>query len=200
MPLKIPVAHDFVCPWCWVALFQAKRLIAEEGVEIDWKGYELWPAELEKPVPNPPAPVNPDRPPVPSRLDFFLIADDVELPKVERPKGILTHNAHEAVEFAKANGRGFEFCELLYRAYWEHGVNINDPAQLFNLAAANGIDEVGLMKTIAEKTYNGNIVGFDDAAYANGVYNVPTFTIGGDRYAEQPYAVLVKAVRTAKQP
>jgi len=198
MSLTIPVAHDFVCPWCWVGLLQAKRLIAEEGVEIEWVGYELWPENLPKPPPSPPKQVNPDRPPVPSRLEFLLMMDGVELPSVERPKGILTHNAHEALEFAKAQGRGFEFCEVLYRAYWERGVNINDPAQLFNLADRHGLDQIGLIKTIAERTYADKIVGFDEPSYATGIYNVPTFTIGDMRYAEQPYAVLQKAVREAK--
>jgi hypothetical protein len=40
-------------------------------------------------------------------------------------------------------------------------------------------------------------VGFDDPAYASGVYNVPTFFIGEERYAEQPLTVLKKAVRGA---
>ena len=199
MPLTIPVAHDFTCPWCWVGMLQAKKLIAQEGVEIDWKGYELWPEELARPLPTAPTPPNPNRPPVPSRLDFLLIADTVELPKVDKPPRMLSHNAHEAVEFAKASGKGFDFVEALYRAYWEHGANISDPAQLHNLAVEHGLDPVGLLKAIAERTYKAQIVGFDDPAYASGIFNVPTFTIGGERYAEQPYAVLVNAVRAAKQ-
>ena len=28
-PLKVTIAHDYLCPWCWVGFFQAKRLKEE---------------------------------------------------------------------------------------------------------------------------------------------------------------------------
>ena len=180
-------------------MLQAKKLIAEEGVDIEWKGYELWPAELPRPLPTAPTPPIPNKPAVPSRLDFLLIADGVELPKVDKPPRMLTHDPHEAVEYAKQFGKGFEFVEALYRAYWERGVDISDPAQLLCIAESLGLEPVGLLKAIAEKSYKDEIIGFDEPAYASGIFNVPTFTIGGERYAEQPYVVLQKAVRAAKQ-
>lgn len=195
MAITIPVAHDFICPWCWVGLLQAKRLMAEEGVEIEWLGYELWPADLPRPLPTAPTPPNPDRPETPSRLDFLLIADGVELPKAVKPARMLTHNAHEAAEYAKTKGKGFEMVEALYRAYWERGVNIDEPETLQILAKPLGLDGEGLADAIAKQAYKDRIVGFDDPAYASGVYNVPTFYIGGKRYAEQPYVVLQEAVR-----
>ncbi|MHB8635643.1 MAG: DsbA family oxidoreductase [Fimbriimonadaceae bacterium] len=200
MPLIIPVAHDFTCPWCWIGLVQAKRLVAEEGVEIEWKGYELWPADLARPLPTAPTPPIPNKPAVPSRLDLILIADGLELPRAVKPPRMLTHNAHEAVEFAKLTGKGFELCEELYRAYWERGVTISEPHYLESLAGPHGLDPQGLRQAIHEHTFKDRIVGFDEPAYASGIFNVPTFTIGGERYAEQPYAVLVKAVRAATQP
>lgn len=197
MALTIPVAHDFICPWCWVALFQAKRLKEEFGAEIEWKGYELFPDELEwpdgKPQPEPPA----NRPPVPSRLDFILVADDLELPSVVRPHKMRTHNAHEALEYAKTEGKADAFAEALYRAYWEQGREINKPEVLRELATGL-LDDVDVMAAaVSERRFAGNLVGFDDDAYAAGVYNVPTYWIGGERYAEQPYAVLKKAVEKA---
>jgi len=57
-----------------------------------------------------------------------------------------------------------------------------------------------LVKAIAERSYQHNIIGFDDPAHATGVYNVPTFFIGGDRYAEQPYSVIRKAVHALARP
>jgi predicted DsbA family dithiol-disulfide isomerase len=199
MSLKIPVAHDFICPWCWVGLLQAKKLIAEEGVEIEWKGYELIPEELPWPDHAPTPPI-PNKPLLLSRFEFLLVADGVELPKVDKPSKMRSHNAHEAAEYAKARGKGFEFVEAAYRAYWERGVNINDPAQLICIAESLELDPVGLLKAIQEKTYKAEIVGFDDPAYASGVFNVPTFYIGEERYAEQPYTVLKKAVRATTQP
>ena len=75
MPLTIPVAHDFICPWCWVGLHQARRLQEELGVDIEWRGYELYPEDLE--WPDYPSPTQPpiNKPSVPSRLDLLLAAE-----------------------------------------------------------------------------------------------------------------------------
>ena len=35
---------------------------------------------------------------------------------------------------------------------------------------------------------------FDDDAYNSGIYNVPTYFVGDERLAEQPYVVLRDAV------
>ena len=35
MSLIIPVAHDFICPWCWVGLLQVNRLKEEFPVDFE---------------------------------------------------------------------------------------------------------------------------------------------------------------------
>ncbi len=194
MEITIPVAHDFICPWCWVALLQAKRLENEFGAKIEWLGYELFPTDLEWPdwAPGPEPPAN--KPPTPSRFDFLLAADDIEMPTAERPKKMRTFNAHEAVEYAKTEGVGNELIEVLYRALWERGEEINDLDVLRRLAAGVVKNVDALIQAAASDQFRDKIVKFDDDAYAIGVYNVPTFYIGGKPYAEQPYSVLRKAV------
>ena len=176
-------------------MLQTQRLREEFGAEIEWRGYELFPDELEWPAPGAPAPEPPaNKPSVPSRLEFILLADDIELPKAVRPQQMRTHNAHEALEFAKSEGKADAFAEALYRAYWERGREINKPEVLREIA--NGIldDVEAMLRAVGERRYAGDIVGFDDEAYAGGVYNVPTYWIGNERYAEQPYSVLKRAV------
>src|SRR5471030_116773 len=58
MGITLPVANDFICPWCWVGLLQARQLQREFGVKFDWLGFELFPAEPEWPeyTPGPPPP------------------------------------------------------------------------------------------------------------------------------------------------
>ncbi len=200
MALSIPIAHDFICPWCWVGLLQARKLQAEFGVGIDWVGYELFPPELEWPdypaAPEPPA----NKPVTPSRFEFLLYADGLELPKSERPKKMRTYNAHQAVEYAKTEGVADEVIEILYRAYWEEGKEINNPAIILELLQGTIKDLEALQVAIETRQFQHNIVGFDEPAYDSGVYNVPTFFIGGQRYAEQPYTALQKAVSATLVP
>ncbi|HVT11933.1 MAG TPA: dihydrofolate reductase family protein [Fimbriimonadaceae bacterium] len=197
-PLAIPVAHDFTCPWCWIALFQAKRLQAEFGVEIEWRGHELWPEELEWPEYRPAAAI-PGRPPVLSRLDFLKMMDGIEVPTAERPKRMRVHAALEAVEFFKEKQPESvdAFVEAVYRAYWERAERIGDADVLEVLAGRFGIDLVDFCEALESRRYRDRVVHFDAPSYKVGVFNVPTFWIGGERYAEQPYVVLRKAMLAA---
>lgn len=195
MPHTIPVAHDFTCPWCWVGLFQAKRLKDEFGFDIEWLGYELWPEELGWPEPKPSDPPPEDKPKTPGRLELLLWADGIELPKVEKPKRMRIHNAHEAVEYAKTEGVADAMVEALYRAYWVEGREIDNPTVIRDLAKGIVRDLEALDHAIATRRFADRIVGFDIPAHESGVYNVPTFFVGTERIAEHPYAYLRKKVR-----
>lgn len=193
----IPVAHDFICPWCWVGLLQVKRLQEEFGVSFEWLGYELFPESLEWPDSPPPQVPPLNKPRVLSRFDFLLVADGVQMPYADRPKKMRTYNAHQAVEYAKTEGVHTQLVEALYEAYWVRGEEINDIDVIVRIADSIVNDREALVQVIKNKAFEDKVVGFDDAAYASGVYNVPTFTIGGERYAEQPYVNLRKAILKA---
>jgi len=195
--MTVPVAHDFICPWCWIGLLQARKLQKEYGVEIDWIGYELFPEELEWPDYPAAKPDPANKPATPSRLQFLEYADDIQVPKIDRPRKMRTHRAHLAVELAKKHGVADSFVEALYRAYWEEGKEINDIAVLETIAYGRFPADVDLRAAIKAEEGAENIVHFDDDAYKNGVYNVPTFFIEDQRLAEQPYVVLKNALEAA---
>ena len=192
--MKIPLAHDFTCPWCWIGLHQAHRLEEQFGAEIEWLSYELMPDELEWSTPAPPTTPDPNRPPVPTRLELAYAAEGMEKPTAERPRRMRSHNAHEAVEFAREEGVANELVDRLYHAFWEEGQEINNPQVLAELAEGIVKDVPGMLRAIEERRFRDRIIGFDNPAYASGVYNVPTFYIDGERYGEQPYMVLEKAM------
>lgn len=196
MSLNIPLAHDFVCPWCWVAVFQVEKIKREYDVEIEWRGFELWPKELERPISEPPR-VIPSKPPIPTRFDLMLMLERLESPKVERPKGMSTHQAHLAAEFAKSKGKGEAFILELYRAFWERGELIEEIEFLTRTGEKFGLASSEMRTSIESEQFADQIVGFDAPAYKTGIFNVPTFIIDGERFAEQPYIVLEKAVAKA---
>lgn len=196
MSLKIPVAHDFVCPWCWVAVHQMERLKKEFDVEFDWLSYELWPADLPRPVVEPPR-VIPSMPPIPTRLDLMLASENMELPPVERPKRMNSHKALLASEFAKEQGMGEPFILEIYRAFWDRGEFIGETEWLGNTASHFGMDAEAMRESIDSEQFADRIVGFDAPAYKTGIFHIPTFIIDGKKYAEQPYRVLEKAVAEA---
>jgi len=197
----IPVAHDFVCPWCWVGWHQAKQMQEEFGVEIEWRGYELFPEWMAFPssAPAKPDSVKSDRPVTPTKMQLAYAAQGMNPPTNKFKGDIRTHKAHELVELAKTVNKADAMVERLYRALWEEGKNIDDADVLVAEAAAVGLNEADARAVIEEFPFKNNIVEYDDDAYATGVYNVPTFFIGGERYAEQPYRVLRPALAQAIQ-
>ena len=196
MILTIPLAHDFSCPWCWIALHQIERLKKEYPIQIEWRSYELWPKDLERP-PSVPRAVNPLMPKVPSRLDLMLALERLELPAVERPQRMSTHNAHLAAQFAQANGYGEPYILALYHAHWNEGQSLEEVEYLVTLAEPFHLDADRMRRSILTEEFADRIVPFDAPAYKSGVFHVPTFIIDGKPYAEQPYHVLEAAVAEA---
>lgn len=196
--LVIPVAHDFSCGWCWIGLSQTKRLQQEFAIRFDWIGYELYPESMPLPGPSAPRPEeHPNKPKTPSRLALAYAAEGMDPPTNKHPL-TRTHNAHEAVEYAKFEGVQDRLVERLYRAFWEEATNIDDIPTLLKLSQGIVESLSELERAIVERRFKDKIVPYDDEAYASGVYNVPTFWIGGERYAEQPYRVLAAALQKAK--
>ena len=200
MPLTIPIAHDFICPWCWVGLLQMRRLQEEFDVAPEWRGYELFPEGMDYPAasPEPARPAN--RPATPSRFDLMLAAEGIAMPKGPHPRGMKTTNAHLACVAARDQGAEDAMVEALYRAYWERGETINDLGVIERVARGVVADAPAILRCVRQRCGMDEIVPYDDPAYATGVYNVPTFFVGRERLAEQPYAVLARAVeRTLKE-
>ena len=189
----IPVAHDYICPWCWIGLFQAQRLQREFGVTIDWIGYELLPEHMpyasSAKVPEPP-----NRPPTLSRFALLMAAEGMVLPPIPKPPDVRSFNAHQATEYAKTEGVQDALVEAIYRAFWEEGRNINKVDVLCETAKGIVTNIDAMIEAILTDQFGDKVVDFDDDAHANGVYNVPTFFIGENRLAEQPYAAIRKSM------
>ncbi|HJP82023.1 MAG TPA: DsbA family protein [Fimbriimonadaceae bacterium] len=196
MSQTIPLAHDFICPWCWIAVHQIARLRKEFEFQVEWRSYELWPAELERPPDQARAPI-PNQAPIPTRLELMLALEHLEIPKIDRPKRMNSHRAHLAAQFALGAGMGEPYILELYKAFWERGENLDEPEILANLAAEFGVDSNNMLDSIRSNRFDDRIVKFDAPAYKTGIFHVPTFIIGGIPYAEQPFHVLQKAMAEA---
>lgn len=193
--VTVKVAHDYNCGWCWIGILQIERLQAEFGVEFELIPYELYPLEMEWPdaPPRPEPPAN--RPPTLSRFQLACYASGMAPPVQKGPPKLRTHNCHLATEFAKQEGVHLEYARRLYDAYWVEGTDISQVEELCRLAKGLVSDIAGLRESVNQEVFADRITEFNTPAYESGVYNVPTFFIGGQRYAEQPYAVLAAALQ-----
>lgn len=189
--LHVTIAHDYLCPWCWVGFFQAKRL-KEEFPQIQqvWQGYELLPEELGPLPTHDPHPKDPDAPL--SRFDLFSQAEGAPVPEGRTIGIIRTHDALEGAAYVqdKEPEKFDAYNEAVYRAFWEQSEDISDLNVLGRLALESGLDQAAFLGDVASKAYSSAIVRFDDDAYAADVTHVPTFIFRGERCAEAPYTTV----------
>ncbi|HLK60994.1 MAG TPA: DsbA family protein [Chthonomonadaceae bacterium] len=186
---RLIVAHDCICPWCWIAVRQAERLKEEfPTLELRWVGFELLPEGMVY-TPAPRDPNADKKPPIPTRFELMLLAEGLTLPT---RKGKLSNSrrALEGGEFAWEAGRQWAYIVRLYHAYWEEDRDISDLAVLRDVAEGAGLDGVAYLEALENRTYRDQIVEFDDPAYEAGVYNVPTWKFPEAWVAETPYSTV----------
>jgi len=186
---RLTVAHDFICPWCWVAWEQAKKLAIEfPTLELDWVGFELLPEGLDY-TPSVPESNAPKKPRIPGRFELLLLAEGLTLP--ERTHSFSrSRKALEGVEYAKTEGKANAYLGGVYHAYWEEDRDIADREVLKDVAAKAGLDVAAFTRALEERTYRDTVVEYDDPAHAAGIWNVPTWEFPEEWVAEQPYSLV----------
>ena len=190
---NIVIYHDYLCPWCWVGFFQAKKLTEETGVAFEWVGASLYPPELDGPPSSPgPRPETPVDPGVPkSRFELFCDAEQI-FPPSPRPGFVRTHNALLAAEWAKQNGGFDALNEAIYRAYWERCEDIEDIDVLAALAERPRPRRRVARRVGPRGRFDDKILRFDDGAYNVGVRHVPTFLFGAEELLAEAHYVELK--------
>ena len=180
MALKVVMFSDFVCPFCYIGFEIVRGLKAEFGFDLEWRGFQIhpdWPAE------GIPAERMRELGNADARRAAWerikALADTIRLPM--KPPAILTNSrlALEAAEFARDVGKGEEFEERVYRAYFQEGANIGDAEVIGGLAAEVGIDRAKLAETLSSGKYSLKLKNNSLIANQRGVSGVPTFIING---------------------
>lgn len=107
-----------------------------------------------------------------------------------------TRLAHEATEYARAQGRANEFHKVVFRKVYAEG---QDPSQwdvLRSAAEEAGLDADEMQREVEDETYKANVEEQVRRAYQIGVTGVPTYVVN-ERYAivgAQPYEVFKRAL------
>ncbi len=96
---------------------------------------------------------------------------------VEREWVPSSRRAHEATEFARAEGRVEPFHAAVLHAYWSEGRDIHDWAVLEAAATHAGLDAAAMRTAVDAGTFAPIVDERVEAARALGVEAVPTFLI-----------------------
>lgn len=202
MPLRVDVWSDLVCPWCHIGLHRLRRLVREEGLDVDLvhHAFQLDPARTRS---------EPTRAYLASRyggdVDAMMrnaeraaAAEGLEL-HLARTIACNTRDGHRVVALARRRGMQDAVLLRLMRAHFEEGADLGDRAVLARLAGEAGLDAAQAAAMLEADAFQGEVNADLDQARAMRVHGVPFFLFGG-RYAfsgAQPDAAFREAVRLA---
>jgi len=168
-----------------------EKLRQNYDVEVQWKAFPLHPEVSEEGLTLEElfAGRNIDIAQAMARLKS--VADDLGLPLGKRTKTYNSRLAQELGKWAESKGKGDEFHDAVFRAYFVDGKNIGKVDVLIDLAKSAGLPEKEVRKALQSRTFQ-NAVDSDWARSRElGITAVPTFVI--DHHAvvgAQPYEVL----------
>jgi predicted DsbA family dithiol-disulfide isomerase len=170
--VRIEVASDVVCPWCYIGkkrLEKALALLGEMQPEVRWLPFQLNPSMPKEGMPRAEYRKAKFGSLERSRaLDARVIAEgksegiDFAFERIERTPN--TAAAHRLIALAADQNR---IVDALFRAYFEEGKDIGDPAVLAAIAAQCGVTGW------PEKAQD--VSGLEEDVRGMGISAVPTF-------------------------
>ncbi|WP_107039484.1 DsbA family oxidoreductase [Brumimicrobium mesophilum] len=189
--MKIEVWSDVMCPFCYIGKRRLEKAIDElklEDIEIEYKSF-LLNAEL-KTDPNLSAKqelANSKGMSIEEVGQMFSQVTDMakgEGLNFDFDKSIVANsiNAHRILHLAKQEGKQAEVKELLLKAHFEDGKNIDDSPTLQALAEMAGISKDKCQDVLNSEAFSQDVKADIQKARDIGVKGVPFFVLGG-KYA-----------------
>ena len=150
--MNILFISDYVCPYCLVAKEALRQALEETGLQasVTWQPHEL----TVEPAPRVDTFHDERR-----RANYQILVEpckklglDMKLPPrvIPRPYSRL---AFEGWYYACEKGRGEEYNDLIYRAYFIEELDIGEIPVLAELAARVGLDKEDFTKALEQGTY-----------------------------------------------
>jgi predicted DsbA family dithiol-disulfide isomerase len=124
-------------------------------------------------------------------LRLQTVADELDLPLGAREMTFNSRLAQELAKWAETRGRGDEFHEAVFRAYFVEGRNIGKMEQLVELAKSVGLAEQEAKTVLRLRSFRQAVDSDWSRARALGISAVPTFVFGNQAVVgAQSYEVL----------
>jgi predicted DsbA family dithiol-disulfide isomerase len=174
--VKIEVASDVVCPWCYIGkrrLEKALKLLnGELEIEVSWLPFQLNPGMPKEGMPRAEyrkakfGSLERSR-----QLDARVIDEgrsegiEFAFDRIERTPNTVA--AHKLIQAAQQVSLGNFVVDALFRAYFEEARDIGDPQVLADIAAKHGV------KGWPDKAPD--VSALEDEVRAMGITAVPTF-------------------------
>ncbi|MFQ5761830.1 MAG: DsbA family protein [Candidatus Bathyarchaeia archaeon] len=186
MGKPVKVFYDYVCPYCYIGIFTAKRLLKEFDLTFEWIGWQI---HSDTPREGKP------RESMEFSFNLKRLAYDQNLTLRMPPFTPNTHLPLQGAEYAKDKGLFPQYHDAVFDALWVQCKNIGDEKTLNNIAGSVGLDAKDFIEAIRSGAYEDRVYDDEQAEKADVQY-VPTFVFGGHRIVGNiPYSTLWEAVK-----
>ena len=195
--IKLTIFSDYVCPWCYVGQGVVEELIKDQHAEVEWRPFYL----------------RPDTPPEGMELPAYIKSHAAQTNALLKEKANSfgmemvfsshlpnTRLAHEATEYARQQGKEFEFHRKVFDKFYGLGQDIGKWEVLVAAAEEVGLNGEEMQSLVEAGTYTNIVQSEVDQAHQIGVTGVPTYVLN-NRYAivgAQPYDVFLKVLEKLK--
>ena len=181
--MQIDIVSDTVCPWCFIGKRKLELALAQRPdipFDIRWRAYRLDP-EVPRGGVDRRAYMKAkfgDSPRTSAMSDAIKAAgDSVDIAfafdRIEkRPDTI---DSHRLIRWAANDDRQNDVVERLFKAYFEDGRDIGDPAVLVDIAREADMDAALVAELLAKDADRELIEQEDALAHRMGISGVPTF-------------------------
>lgn len=115
------------------------------------------------------------------RTRLRRVAEELNLPLGDRTHTYNSRRAQELGKWAERQGRGDEFRDAVYRAYFAEAQNIADIKVLTGIAERIGLDAVEAKQVLRDERFAATVDADWERAGALGVTAVPTVIYGSRR-------------------
>ncbi len=167
-----------------------EKLKEKYPVEIQWRSYELRPAGTVLP------PEYKERI-LAARPRFQQMAkEQYGLDINSGPFGIDSRPALIGAKYAEAQGRGDEYHDAIYQAYWHDAKNIEDKAILQEVAETAGLEVEPFIEALGSEEYESQVSADISQAFQFGLSGVPALVFENKYLVSgaQPLEVLTQVV------
>jgi predicted DsbA family dithiol-disulfide isomerase len=186
-PLHIDFIADVVCPWCYLGWRRLERALAmrpDVQAEVVWRPYQLDPTIPEEGVDRKAYMAakfsDPEqRKAIVEALNEAAAQEGIELNVADIPISPNTNAAHRLIRWAQGQGLQRPVLEAVLRAYFTELRDIGDPVVLADIAEANGMDRMTVLKLFSEGADKDAVAQEHMMAVRAGVTGVPFMVFGG---------------------
>lgn len=185
--LHIDFIADVVCPWCylgWRRLEKALAMRPDVQAEVVWRPYQLDPSIPEEGVDRRAYMAakftDPERrKAMAEALTEAAAEEGLDLKLMDIPISPNTNAAHRLIRWAQGQGLQRPVMEAVMRAYFTELRDIGDPVVLADIAEANGMDRMTVLKLLSEGADKDAVSQEHMMAVRAGVTGVPFMIFAG---------------------